>query len=113
MRCEGWEERQAELVMMLNEAMTSMCTLLELAAQAIEDADAERDRSEETEPDANMAERGFGSGSGSSIDDRPLNWLITVNVPSSGQPVSPSTNPCRSISTHLYIEGATTKAISG
>ena len=53
---------------MLNEAMASMCVLLELAAQVIEDA----------EVDTTKAERDFGSGSGSSIDGRLLSWLILL-----------------------------------
>ena len=85
---EGWEERQGELAMMLNEAMASMCMLLELAAQAIEDAEVERNRLEESaEVDTTRAERDFGSGSGS-MDDRPLSWLVpAMNGYDSGPPV--------------------------
>ena len=39
---EGWEEQHRELATMLNGAMASMCMFLELAAQAIEDAEVER-----------------------------------------------------------------------
>jgi len=87
--CEGHEERQREFEMMLNEAMASMCMLLELAAQAIEDAEVERNRLEESaEVDTSKAERDFGSRSGSSIDDRPLSWLsLAVNGSGSGPPV--------------------------
>ena len=88
---EGWAERQVELTMTLNEAMSSMCLLLELAAQAIEDAEAERDRLEEyTEADTRRAEWDFGSGTVSSIDGRPLTWLVlpVANDPGSGPEVS-------------------------
>ena len=87
---EGWEERQRELLAMLGEAMASMCILLELAAQAIEDAEVARNRLEESaEVDTSKAERGFGSGSGSSMDGRPMSWLVPVaNGPVPGQPVS-------------------------
>jgi len=87
---EGWEERQKELEIMLNEAMASMCALLELAAQAIEGAEAERTRSEEfTEADSDKAERNFGSGVDSSMGGRPLSWLVpTTNDPDSSSPVS-------------------------
>ena len=87
---EGWEERQRELAMMLNESMASMCMLLELAAQAIEDAEAERSRLEESaEVDTDKAERDFGSGSGSSMDGRPPSWLVpVVNGSGSGPSVS-------------------------
>jgi len=44
--CEGWEEWRTELAMILNETMNSICTLLELAAQAIEDAGAERNETD-------------------------------------------------------------------
>lgn len=86
----GWGERQQELTMALNEAMGSMCLLLELAAQAIEDAEAERDRLEEsTESDTRKAERDFGSGTASSIGGRPFTWLVPVaNDPGSGPEVS-------------------------
>lgn len=97
--CEGREERQWELVMMLNEAMTSMCILLELAAQAIEDAEAERNRLEESESDTNKAEYGFDSSPGSSMDGRPLSWLVPVNGPGSGRPVSPQWIPVSSVLT--------------
>lgn len=87
---EGWEERQRELVVMLNEVMASMCMLLELAAQAIEDAETERNRLDDSvEVDTSKAERGFGSGSGSSVGGRPISWLDPVmNGSGPGQPVS-------------------------
>jgi hypothetical protein len=66
---------------MLNEAMSSICILLELAAQAIEDAESERNQLEEsTEADTTMAERDFGSGDWSSIDGRPLTWLVPEDM---------------------------------
>ncbi|KAF9644332.1 hypothetical protein BDM02DRAFT_3122069 [Thelephora ganbajun] len=90
----GCEERQRELVMMLNEAMGSMCMLLELAAQAIEDAEVERKRLEErVEGDTNKAERDFGSGDGSSTDSRPLSWLVPANGSGFSPPVSTYSSP--------------------
>ena len=77
--------------MMLNEATASICMLLELAAQVIEDGEAERRRMEEsTQADTNEAEVDFGSGDGSSAGGRPLSWLIPVDAsgPGSGRPVS-------------------------
>ena len=63
--CEGWEEWQRELVMMFNKAMASMCMLLELAKQVIEDVEVEQNRLEESaEADTTKAEQDFGSGSG-------------------------------------------------
>lgn len=77
--CGGWEERQREeLVAMLKGAMTSMCVLLELAAQAIEDAEAERKRLQESAELETRAER--GSQSDWSAVDGPLSWLVAVNV---------------------------------
>ena len=92
---DGWEERQRELAMMLNEAMASMCMLLELAAQVIEDAEMERNQLEESvEVDTTKAERDFGSGSGSSIDGRPLSWLIlAMNGSGSGLSVGLRRHP--------------------
>ena len=97
---EGWEERQMEQVIMLNEAMASMCMLLELAAQTIEDAGAERGRWEEfAEVDTAMAERDFGSCDGSSTGGRPQSWLLSAaNGLGSVPPVStwvPSTGSCK------------------
>ena len=110
--CERWEERQKELVMSLNEAMTSMCILLELAAQAIEDAEAERNRLEESaEVDTCKAERGFGSGSGSSMDGRPLSWLVPSGF---GLPVSLRCNPVSSSQCSLLLfKGTEPKAFLG
>ena len=90
--CEEWEERRTGLVVVLNNAMTSICTLLDLAAQAIEDADAERTRLEESEPDTDKAEQGSDPTLGQSTDARPLSWLVLVNGPSSNKPVSPPTD---------------------
>jgi hypothetical protein len=104
---EGWEEQQRELAMMLNEAMASMCILLELAAQAIEEAEAERNRLEESQPDTNKPEQDFGSCSGSSTDGRPFSWLIPADGPSSSRPVSLSTKSYRLVSAHFYIEEIT------
>lgn len=99
---EGWEKRWRELEAMLNEAMASVCVLLELAAQAIEDAGAERDRLEEsTEADTTKAEWNFGSGFGSSVDGRPLSWLVPmVNDSGPGPPVSLRSNPIGFVSAH-------------
>ena len=75
--CEGWEERQKELVEMQDEAMDSMCILLELVAQAIQDAEAEQILLEASgELDTTIAQRGSWSGNGSSMGDRPLSWLV-------------------------------------
>jgi len=68
-----------EQVMMLNEAMASVCMLLELAAQAIEDAGEERKRLEESgDVETDMAERDFGSCDGSSAGGRPQSWLLSA-----------------------------------
>jgi hypothetical protein len=112
--CGAWEERQRELAMMLNEALASMCMLLELAAQAIEDAEVERNRLEESaEADTSKAERDFGSGSGSSMDDRPLSWLIpAVNGSGSGPPVGFRWNPMGSSHCSLpQFQGTQTTAV--
>ena len=102
--CEGWEERRTELAMILDEAMTSICTLLELAAQAIEDAEAERNRLEEFESDAGNTEQCSDSSSVSSTDIRPLSWLVPVNGPSSGQPVSSPTASCKRVNSHFHTK---------
>lgn len=99
--CEGSEERQIELVAMLNDAMASMCMLLELAAQSIEDAEVERKCLEESvEMDTAKAER----GSGSSVGDRPMSWLVPVNANNRGfaTPVSPSMKSCMLLSIPTY-----------
>ena len=98
---EGWEEGQKELAMMLNEAMASMCILLELAAQAIEEAEAERNRLEESELGTNKAGKGSSFGSGLSTEDRPNSWLVPVDDPVSGRPVS-SSESGRLVSAHSY-----------
>ena len=87
---EGWKEQQKELTRMLNETMNSMSMLLELAAQAIEDTEVERNRLEEsTEADSRKAERDFGCGDASSIGGRPVTWLVLVSDdPGSGPQVS-------------------------
>ena len=94
--CEGGEERQKGLVVMLTEATASMSMLLELVAQAIEDGETERTRLREelADLDTTKAERGLGSGLGSSIVDRPLSWLVPVGVDNHFAPlVSYSINP--------------------
>ena len=99
---KGWEEKRGELVMTLKEAMAFVCALLEFAAQAIDETEAERNRLEESESDTNRAERGSGSGSGLSTDDRPLGWLIPADGPGAGRSVSPSTEFCELVSTHFH-----------
>ena len=87
-RCEEerQQQQQDELREMLNEAMASMCQLLEFAAQAIEDAEVGREqREEESEVDSNEAEH----GSGSSMDGRPVSWLARAKGAWSDPPVSP------------------------
>lgn len=77
--CEGWEGRQKELELgvKLDEVMSSICMLLELVAQAVEDAGAERKRLEwPAEFDTARAERGYGS----SMDNHPLSWLVPSNA---------------------------------
>jgi len=112
-RCEGWEERRTDLVMILNDATTSICTLLELAALAIEEAEAERNRLDQSEFDTNKAEQGSDPSSCSSTDIRPLSWLVPVNGHSSGRPVSPPTESSRPVSAHFYRQGTATKAFLG
>ena len=101
--CEGWDERRTELAMILNEAMASICALLELAAQAIEDAEAERNQFEESESDIGKAEQCSNSSSGSSTDIRPLSWLVPVDH-NSGQLVSPPTESCKLVGAHFHIK---------
>jgi len=81
--CEGWGEQRTELAMILNKAMTSICTLLELATQAIEDAEAERNQLEESESDTRNTEQCSDSSSVSSEIYIPsVGWLLsTVLVP--------------------------------
>jgi len=88
---------------MLNEAMILLCTLLELAAQVIEDAGVEWNQLEESaEADTNKAERDLGSGSGSLIGDRPLTWLVlAMNGPGSGPPVGLLWDPVGAIQCSL------------
>ena len=102
--------------MMLNEAMASMCMLLEFAAQVIEDAEVERNRLEESaEVDTTKAERDFGSCSGSLMDGRPLSWLIlAMNGSGSGPPVGLRQNPVGSSQCSLLrFQGTKTKAALG
>ena len=77
----GWEERQRdELAVMLKGAMVSMCVLLELAAQAIEDAETERRRLEQSvELNTTKAERG-SAFNGPTVDGRPLSWFLVLNT---------------------------------
>ena len=103
--CEGWEERQTELVTILNEAMTSICTLLDLAAQAIEDAEAERNRLEDSDSDGTKTGHDSDPAPGQSTDTRPLSWLVPVNGPSSSRPVRPSTESSELVSAHFYLKG--------
>jgi len=102
--CEGWEERRTELAMVLNEAVSSICSLLELAAQAIEDAEAERNRLEGSESDTSKTEECSDSSSASSTDTRPLSWLVPMDGAGSGRPVSAPTESCGLISAHFHVK---------
>ena len=86
--------------MMLHEALASMCMLLELAAQAIEEAEAGRNRLEDFESNTSEAEQELGSGSSLSTDVRPLSWLVPVD--GRGSPVSLPMGSCRLVSAHLH-----------
>lgn len=78
---EGREERQKELVVMLDEAMASIYMLPGVVAQAIEDAEAERNRLEElAETDSIKTEQGSEYCSRSSMGGRPLSWLVPMDV---------------------------------
>lgn len=70
---EGYEERQKELGVMLKEATSSICILLELVAQAIEDAETERKRL------AASAESDTAT-----TEDRRLSWLVPANAHNRG-----------------------------
>jgi len=102
--CEGWEERRTELAMILNGAMTSICMLLELAAQAIEDVEAERNQLEESESHTSKTEQYSDSDSTSSTDTRPLSWLVPMNDPSSCRLVSLPTGYRMFASAHFQVK---------
>ena len=74
------DQRRKELLTMLTGAVASACVLLELAAQAIEEAEAERTRlNESVETDVTKAEMGSRFDC-LGLDGRPLSWLAVRDV---------------------------------
>ena len=100
--CKEREEKRREVVRTLKEATDSACVLLELAARAVEEAQEERNRLEESESDTDKAEQGSGSGSGLPTGDRPPSRLVPVRDPDCDRPVSPPALFCRLVDAHFY-----------
>lgn len=91
--------RQIELLATLETVMVSICELPGKAAGAIEEAELERKRLEDSvEFDSTKAERDFGSRVGSFADDLRMSWFVRAGLGNFGFNSlvgDPSTKFCR------------------